>query len=349
MDEKKVMWGCVITGIIAAIISIGIFMVWKDVWLGKFLFTITIICCMMFIYLVAKSQNIFWKYMRKIGWEQFKGTIILMGVTIAIVSIIHYYPLVTNEPTPKDYEIKSLWGVLTLLFIPLILMNIKIAYRTRNRFFVSASAIQLIAISGIILFILGFFENISIVLFMCMMLLGGIFLIPMRMKKGYNVHPFGLYRNIVVKEGEKIDERLDGYSQRPYSRKINIPVNDFKDIAEKFAQELGKEFTIFDYDIKENSAVYFPSTNVMDLAIYTYWMASIDFLFNKKRFTRVKIAGGGNITVFISKNDYERILEPVTYHTLCKNISEKFEQSFLEFAKGNKDNSIKILRGDENE
>jgi len=53
--------------------------------------------------------------------------------------------------------------------------------------------------------------------------------------------------------------------------------------------------------------------------------------------------------VFIAKPDYKIIGKEITYHILCSNIAEKFEQSFTEFAKGSNDskiNSIKILKGE---
>jgi len=190
------MWVCIAIGILAALASIVVRLVWKNIGLGSFLLVISVIFCVIFIYFVVKSQNIFWRYMRKIWWEQSKGFIVYIALVMILGSIIHYsYPVITNEPTPTDYEIKFLWGVLTLLFLPLILMNMKIAYKTRNQFFDLASVIQLLAVSGIILFIFGVFGDMSVVLVMCMMLFVGIFLGYLRMRKRCKVDPFGLYRN----------------------------------------------------------------------------------------------------------------------------------------------------------
>ena len=346
MGEKKLMCACVVLGILAALGSIVARLVWKNIGLGSFLLVISVICLLLLIYWKIKrydETDVSQRYKRKIEWDQIKGFIIYIGLIMVICGVIYYaHSLITNEPMSEYYEDRLVWVVLILYFLPLTLMNMKIAYKTRNEFFILSVIIGLPIFLGLVLFIFGVIGGEWIILLLFMMLFGGIFLIFMR--KRYRVKEIDLYRNIVVKEGEKIDELLDGYSQRPYSRKIKIPVKDFKDTAKKFAHALTKEFVIFDYDIKENSAIYFPSTYFLGDA-YAHFMMSADYFFNKKKFTRIKITKD-HIAVFISKNDYDRILEPVSYHTLCQNVADKFEKSFLEFAKGNKENAIKILGGE---
>lgn len=155
------------------------------------------------------------------------------------------------------------------------------------------------------------------------------------------------YRNVIIKEAEQIDILTDGYSQRPFSREYESikHTKNFKDTARGFAKALGKEGVIIDWDINENSITLFPGVFLEDFFASVPYM--ILLAFRKKKLSRVKISSDGQIMVFVSDEDYKRITRPVAYHLLCKGLAEKFEQSFIEFAKGGKDNrinSLKILR-----
>ncbi|PKP57987.1 MAG: hypothetical protein CVT89_03565 [Candidatus Altiarchaeales archaeon HGW-Altiarchaeales-2] len=154
---------------------------------------------------------------------------------------------------------------------------------------------------------------------------------------------------MIIKEGEQIDILTDGYSQRPFSKESEAikNVENFKNNVENFAKILGKEGIIMDWNTKENSITLFPSIFIEDFFASVSHM--IQLIFRKKKLSMVKISSEGQITVFISDDDYKRITRPVAYHLLCRGLAEKFEQSFVEFAKGSKDdkiNAIKILKGE---
>ena len=160
-----------------------------------------------------------------------------------------------------------------------------------------------------------------------------------------------LYNNLVVDAGSNINSYLDGYSQRPFStdsgglknKLRNSPDSNFRKSADEFAKTMGKELIFMDWEISSNGAVFYPIVSPVSQFYLMFYRL------RKSKLSWIKLNREGTIAVFVSKGDYDRILEEVTYHTLCQNIAEKFEKSFIEFAKGNKENSIKILRGDENE
>ncbi len=161
-----------------------------------------------------------------------------------------------------------------------------------------------------------------------------------------------IYSNLVVTTGLDMDSHLNGYSQRPFSKqsieiKNNLKDLDFKKITDEFGKTMGKEMIFMNWKIENDKSIFYPVTaNLLIAQIYTIFPVLNR---NKDKISWIKINKEGDLVVFVSKGDYERILDPVTYHVLCGIIAEKFERAFVEFAKGgrnNKLNSIKILRGD---
>jgi len=138
---------------------------------------------------------------------------------------------------------------------------------------------------------------------------------------------------------------------RPFSKEYAQikSIENFKNKAGKFAKFLGKEGVIMDWNwnFNKNSITLFPPIFIDDLFLPVSY--AISLMFRKNKLSWVKISSNGQVTVFISDENYKRTTRPVAHHILCQNIAGKFEESFVEFAKGgenNKINSIKILRGE---
>ncbi|PKP61360.1 MAG: hypothetical protein CVT88_00340 [Candidatus Altiarchaeales archaeon HGW-Altiarchaeales-1] len=256
-------------------------------------------------------------------------------------------------------SINPVYGMMFLLILAMGSMSIiagKIALKTRN-------------VVGIMLFIISFATTIELILLMyfselnewemvvrAYILFAVIIIFVLYIaKKKFNIKMYGSqamlldYRNVIIKEGEQIDILTDGYSQRPFSKESEAikNVENFKNNAENFAKILGKEGIIMDWNTKENSITLFPPIFMEDLFVSVLYL--IQLTFRKKKLSMVKISSDGQITVFISDDDYKRITRPVAYHLLCRGLAEKFERAFVEFAKGNKDskiNTLKILKGE---
>ncbi|GEM_PF-3083195 len=165
----------------------------------------------------------------------------------------------------------------------------------------------------------------------------------------YSKSEFGIQDVWIQKGGvignaaSQIYSTQDGYSERPYSYQMKISGLNFSDI-ENFAKFLAKNLIIINWKNRENSVK-------MWLFVTRSFISYFDIFYSKNENlgTWIEINKEGKIIVFIAKPDYKNIYREVTYHTLCKNLAEKFEQSFIEFAKGSKDdkiNSVKILKGE---
>ncbi len=260
-----------------------------------------------------------------------KGLLFLIGfIAICVLMMIFW-------------DIKMAMLLMAIIYIPIILMQMEFALKTRNR----GEIIRLIAI---------LFMFIAIVVWMFekmfygwpFMLIGLILLNSRNLTMETENREMNLYNNLIVTAGSEIDSQLNGYSGRPYSKeskliKNNLKNSNFRKLTDDFAKTIGKELIFMDWKIENDVAIFYPV--VMPISQIYLMFHSL----RKSKLSWIKLNSDGRITVFVSKNDYDKILEPVTYHLLCRNLAEKFEESFVEFAKGNTEISIKILRGDENE
>ncbi|PKP57991.1 MAG: hypothetical protein CVT89_03585 [Candidatus Altiarchaeales archaeon HGW-Altiarchaeales-2] len=146
---------------------------------------------------------------------------------------------------------------------------------------------------------------------------------------------------VIVKTADKIYSTQDGYSERPYSNQMKISDLNFSDV-ENFVKLLAKNLIIINWKNRENSVK-------MWLLVRRSFIEYLDVFYSENIGSWIEINKDGKLVVFIAKPDYKSIYREVTYHTLCQTIAEKFEQSFVEFAKGSKDNkinAIKILKGE---
>ncbi|PKP61361.1 MAG: hypothetical protein CVT88_00345 [Candidatus Altiarchaeales archaeon HGW-Altiarchaeales-1] len=246
-------------------------------------------------------------------------------------------------------DIKIIMLFLAIIYTLFFLIHVRFVLKTRNK----DGVILIIGIIFMLIWIVSFlFEKHSgDALFMS---IGMLLLMYGNSGVKAEKRNMNLHHNLVVTSGCEIDSHLDGYSQRPFSMESNAIKEIFRDdkntlklnfmkISENFAKTMGKDLIFMDWKVSENEALFYP---------VVFPMSQIYLMFHslrKNKLSWIKINNEGRITVFVSKDDYKKILEQVTYHALCRNIAEKFERAFIEFAKGSKDNkfnAIKILRGE---
>jgi len=234
--------------------------------------------------------------------------------------------------------------LLAILVIPLLLVHAGFVFKTKNRDQIISLIFSLLLCAGYGLYGVGVINNFYIVvvpffIFLCWWML---------FKMKGEQEATALYGNLVVTAGMDIDSQMNGYSQRPFSKESveikNMLNKNFKNKVDNFGKTMGKELIFMDWKINENDAIFYPVTAYLMIAQFY----SIFLSLGKDKISWIKLNSEGKITVFVSKGDYDRILEEVTYHTLCRIIAERFERAFIESATGNKENAIKILRGEIN-
>ena len=164
-------------------------------------------------------------------------------------------------------------------------------------------------------------------------------------KSGMWIHSLWVQKGGVLgNTADGIYSSADGYSERPYSHRMKSSGLDFS-VMENFAKLLAKNLIIVNWKNRENSVKMWFITR-------KNFIEYLDVFYSENLGSWIELNKDGKLTVFIAREDYKNIYREVTYHILCRNIAEKFEQSFMEFANGrgnnenNKLNSIKILRGD---
>ncbi len=277
-------------------------------------------------------------------WQQFEKYRVSKGGNWKTVAFMISILIVFIAATIVLGSFRKVYLLLAIVFIPVLLIEAEYTFKTRNKDKIISFVFLLFITIGFGLYGVGIIPNFWIIF------------IPLFIFIGYNAinmkseqEAVNLFCNFVVSTGIDIDSQLDGYSQRPYSKESDDIKNklkdlNFKKITEKFARVAGKELIFMDWKIDDNAAIFYPTPNSF---IYTE-IFSIFSSFKKSKPSSIKLDNNGRITVFISKKDYDRIVDPVTYHILCRGVNDKFEESFLEFANNNKMNSIKILRGEKN-
>src|SRR5881628_1326007 len=139
--------------------------------------------------------------------------------------------------------------------------------------------------------------------------------------RGYRAGDIDLYRNVVVREGERIEELTDGYSTRTFSAR------------------------------DDEGVTFYPMTytGVGGFHLWTafkhlYWLSR-----KPERLTWVRIAWDGSAKVHISPYDYERISRPVAYHLLCAGVGDALVSSLVAFAGGDASGAIVRLLGQRGE
>lgn len=277
-----------------------------------------------------------------IGYAGAFALAILLKMTYAVNYYIILYGFLSWLPSiPIALKTKNKYSVYTAVAPVMILLFLFAVYLSARLFFeitkINIDLMQMtkeqpVIISSIILvLIFGFF--VFLIYLSIKYQKSDMWIQSLWVRKG----------GVIVNTAEKIYSTQDGYSERPYSYQMKISDLNFSDI-ESFAKLLAKNLIIVNWKNRENSIK-------MWLLVRKNFIEYLDVFYSENLGSWIEINKDGKLTVFIAKPDYKNIYREVTYHTLCQNIAEKFEQSFIEFAKGSKDNkinAIKILRGEKN-
>ncbi|WP_455391548.1 hypothetical protein [[Eubacterium] cellulosolvens] len=148
-------------------------------------------------------------------------------------------------------------------------------------------------------------------------------------------------RNIIVREGKKISEMTDGYSNRPYSKNFEeikeLDNSKFIEVSRKFAKNLAHQGIILDWKLHDGKLEIIPMkqlTSDPDFFI-TNFLQVLKLIFKKKNMSKITFFINGNVTALISEKEYNEIKAPVAYHTLCNNVVAIFATAFIEFSKNN--------------
>ena len=287
-----------------------------------------------------KRWKRFTKYRDSLFGGEKRGLLIMAGVFVIFVIV-----LLVVISLHSFRKAMLLWPI---IFTPMLILMARYAFKTRNRDGIIVFSLTVIMLAGMMLYGLGYDYGLYIMYMGVLVFLGWMYL------TGYGEkEQIALFNNLITTTGGEIDSQLDGYSQRPFSKQSDVIKNklknsNFRKIADEFAKTMGKEFIFMDWKVGDSEAIFYPiNTSPVIAQIYLVFYPP-----GKNKLSWIKLNSRGEIITFISKPDYNKIFGQVTYHILCRNIAEKFEQSFMEFAKGseeNKTNAIKILRGEANE
>jgi hypothetical protein len=130
------------------------------------------------------------------------------------------------------------------------------------------------------------------------------------------------YNNIIIKYGQKITSLENGYTDRPYTLKLLDPssIENWYKIINDFSKKLSKKILIAGYKKISNGIIfYLPSTTLID--------GLVGFKINVEKTTKITAYNDGNLSINISRYDYERIGFKITYHELCRQVLQAFADS----------------------
>src|SRR3989442_5478687 len=166
--------------------------------------------------------------------------------------------------------------------------------------------------------------------------------------RGYRAGDIDLYRNVVVREGERIGELTDGYSTRIFSTRYDelakLPI---RAAATEYAKEMGRAGLMLSSVQDDEAVTFYPMTytGVGGFHLWTalehlYWLSR-----KPERLTWVRIAWDGSVKVHISPHDYERISRPVAYHVLFAGVADALISSPVAFPGGDTSGAVLRLLG----
>ncbi|ODS39444.1 MAG: hypothetical protein A7316_05515 [Candidatus Altiarchaeales archaeon WOR_SM1_86-2] len=275
------------------------------------------------------------------------ASVIVMGIIGLILSVI------MNDI--RIFQICYLAYPLLVFWLPMV----PIAIKTHKRYYVIGAILPFIL--GAIIIVVDFiceFVNIDIIglfisitkemvgrnpVILALLIIGIVFglfgLFAYFGLKTQRYTTWFLGGCVVGKIADDIHSTQDGYTERPHTYKMKHGSDIDLSHIDEFCKLLAKNFIIINWRCEEESVKMWITAR-RDMLTY------LDVFYCGNLGSWIRMGKNGKITVFVSREDYKNIYREVTYHTLCRNIAEKFEQSFIEFANGNKENSIKILRGD---
>jgi len=139
----------------------------------------------------------------------------------------------------------------------------------------------------------------------------------------------GIYPQVIASAERATDEYLDGYSERPYSTKLDeYNIREFL----PYIRFLMRHILIYDYVIDNGELkLIFPKS------------ARIWRPFDKN-LSWMRVKDDGTVTVFITPKDYNFMKVPISYHLLCEKVVERIAQGYDLFAQGKKKSVLEVFR-----
>jgi hypothetical protein len=214
------------------------------------------------------------------------------------------------------------WGFVVFYFAPFTLLDL---IRTKNYYHIFPLLFQLLApLLALIVLIGGFYEyrHIIIPLIFCIIAVGitGMYFILTRKIKWR-------YREVLELAAVPVKDTLNGFTDRPHTTGK----------ADYTEDEL-KQFTIF---ISKNMiAIPYRQKNTVVFLLAMKLIHKLGMPTDFSKYSYVSFDSDGNVSVNISKNDYLKYKDQLTFDQLCESLGQLFIE-FLELFK--KDECVRII------
>ena len=283
---------------------------------------------------------------------------ILLFLLVLIIAIIFFIALIFIDIQKAGEFIPIfvffIFWVITILFVWIIVSFI-LAYKTRNPRYIFQFIGLIFFIVYPLLFLFfalylffipiengwSFPPNEYYYEFMVLSLPFGALIIILGYFGPYHGKSLRQSRNIIIREGKKIQEMTDGFSNRPYSKHFeeinNLNNSQFIDISKEFAKNLAHQGIILDWKLHDGKLEMIPMKQLtFDPNFFiTNFIQVLKLIFRRKYMSKIIIHSNGNVIAIISEKEYNEIKAPVAYHTLCNNVVDIFAIAFIEFSKEN--------------
>ena len=168
--------------------------------------------------------------------------------------------------------------------------------------------------------------------------------------RGYHANDVDLYRNVVVRAGEKIGLLTDGYSTRVFETHYEgFPGDAVRARADEYATRFQRAgFLLFHRTDATGITIYpITYTGVGGFRLVTAFTHLYRLWRTPDRLTWVRVEWTGGVRVHISPQDYARIKRPVAHHVLCAGVADAVVGSVLAYVGGQEAAAVQGLLGPE--
>ena len=168
--------------------------------------------------------------------------------------------------------------------------------------------------------------------------------------RGYHANDVDLYRNVVVRAGEKIGLLTDGYSTRVYETHYDgFPEESVRTLADEYATRFQQAGFLLSHRMDPAGVTLYPITytGVGGFRLITAFTHLYRLWRKPDRLTWVRVEWTGDVRVHISPEDYARIKRPVAHHVLCAGVADAVVGSLLAYVHGQEAAAVQSLLGPE--
>lgn len=168
--------------------------------------------------------------------------------------------------------------------------------------------------------------------------------------RGYHARDVDLYRNVVVRAGEKIGLLTDGYSTRVFETHYEgFPGDSVRARADEYAVRFQRAGFLLSHHTDATGITIYPITytGVGGFRLVTAFAHLYRLWRRPERLTWVRVHWDGDVRVHISPEDYARIKRPVAHHVLCAGVADAVVGSLLAYAGGQESAAVQAFLGPE--